>query len=85
MGNRRLIGLLVASSVLFLSPKQAAAQYKNSSFGFDVAGWLITKPDILDDKGQVIDNPDNRPLRLQNGVRFGGETNIKLDQDHWWA
>jgi hypothetical protein len=57
----------------------AHAQYKNTSFGFDTTAWLIQRPSV------TTDTPvDNRPLRLGNAFAFGGETNFKLDVDHWW-
>lgn len=61
----------------------AVAQYKNSSFGLDVSGWMITKPSIVDPQ-DVILPLDQRPLRLANGLRLGGESNFKMEEDHWW-
>lgn len=61
----------------------AHAQYRNNSFGFDVGGWLIQKPSVVQD-GALIENTSNRPLRLENGLRLGGETNFKMSADHWW-
>jgi hypothetical protein len=83
MRTSALFLLLALASLL--PARQASAQYKNKSFGFDLAGWLITKPDITDSDGQVIESADKRPLRLANGARLGGETSFKLDEDHWWA
>jgi len=68
---------------LFAVPSQALAQYKNASFGFDTAGWLLTLPSAVDDAGNVLPL-DNRPMRLGKGLRFGGETNWKLNHDQWW-
>lgn len=68
---------------LSLVPRHAHAQYKNSSFGLDVGGWLITKPSLLDGNG-VIKPVNNRPNRLANGIRIGGEVSTKMSEDHWW-
>src|SRR3989339_1533861 len=70
--------------VTWLASSPAAAQYRNSSYGFDVGGWLIQKPSMIDETGQIIASPSNRPLRLSNGLRLGGETNFKMSADHWW-
>lgn len=77
---------LLASILLLaaLSPESALAQYKNTSFGADAGYWLVTKPSIVDaDTGEIL-QPIERPLRLANGFRLGGEVNFKLDADHWW-
>ena len=77
---RRLAAYLLVSAAL-LSPAGARAQYKNTSFGLDGGFWYVTQPAAP----EGADTPVNeRPLRLQLGARFGGETNFKLDQDHWW-
>jgi hypothetical protein len=68
---------------LLLLPSLAHAQYKNTSFGFDVGAWLITKPSLLDDDGNIR-SVNNRPIRLANGLRIGGEVDTKLSEDHWW-
>jgi len=70
--------------MLLLTPLAANAQYKNTEFGLDVGYWLITKPRVTDSTGQIIANPDQRPLRISNAVRIGGEANFKMDEDHWW-
>ncbi|MBI5509949.1 MAG: hypothetical protein HY903_14430 [Deltaproteobacteria bacterium] len=69
--------------VLLSFATPAHAQYKNTSFGFDLGGWLITKPSVTEN-GRLIDNADKRPLRLSNGLRLGGETNFKMLSDNWW-
>jgi len=79
---------LVAAPVLFcaavlFTPSEAAAQYKNNSFGLDLGGWLISKPPILDAQGNYLP-VDKRPTRLSNGFRIGGETSVKMTEDHWW-
>ncbi len=66
-----------------VAPEWAFAQYKNTSFGLDGGYWLISKPTVLNKSGEVLDR-DQRPVRLRNGFRFGGETNFKMDADHWW-
>jgi hypothetical protein len=66
-----------------LTPSEALAQYKNNSFGLDIGGWLISKPSLLDKNGNVLPT-DQRPTRLANGVRIGGETSVKMSEDHWW-
>lgn len=67
----------------FLTPREALAQYKNNAFGLDIGGWLISKPSLLTPQGQV--KPvDQRPTRLANGLRIGGETTVKMSEDHWW-
>ncbi len=64
-------------------PSEAVAQYKNSSFGIDAAGWLLTKPSIQGSNGEILE-PDNRPLRLNRGARLGFESNFKMNNDHFW-
>ncbi len=78
---RTAFATLLSLGCLILAPAQAAAQYKNTAFGFDAGFWLIQKPEITDEARR---NANLRPLRLSAGGRFGGETNFKLDQDHWW-
>lgn len=68
---------------LLAAPTSVMAQYKNASFGFDTAGWLLSIPSSLDDDGNVLP-VDNRPMRFQVGLRVGGETNWKLNHDSWW-
>ena len=69
---------IVASSV-------AQAQYKNSAFGLDVGYWFLTKPSIVDPSTQQpYTARDQLPLRLQGGFRIGGESNFKMDEDHFW-
>ena len=79
------ISVLIALPTLLalLAPTPAAAQYKNSAFGLDVGGWLISKPSVVNSSGELL-RADKRPLRLANGLRLGGETNWKMDVDHWW-
>ena len=72
------------AAVMWLAPETASAQYKNMSWGFDAGFWSITKPSLLDSTGSFA-APQNRPLRLTMGGRIGGETNMKLSADHWWA
>lgn len=74
---------LILCLALFAMPSQAFAQYKNASFGFDTAGWLLSLPSVVDDSGNILPL-DNRPMRLGQGLRFGGETNWKLSHDQWW-
>jgi hypothetical protein len=73
----------IALAVLVLASRTAHAQYKNSSFGIDAGGWLIQKPSVVDEDGK-FKAPDNRPLRLSNGLRIGGESNFKMRDDHFW-
>lgn len=86
-GTSFRVALVVASSIFcaafWLTPGEAHAQYKNNSFGLDVGGWLISKPSILDDDGNIKPQ-DQRPTRLANGLRLGGEVNVKMSEDHWW-
>jgi hypothetical protein len=65
-------------------PGVASAQYKNTSFGLDIGYWAISKPSIVDPKTSQAYEGDQRPLRLQNGIRLGGESNFKMDEDHFW-
>src|SRR5436190_12748710 len=74
---------VVLCAAALLTPGEAAAQYKNNSFGLDLGGWLISKPSILDSQGNVLP-VDKRPTRLSNGFRIGGETSVKMSEDHWW-
>jgi hypothetical protein len=80
MARQRLVAAVLLALVA-LSPGLARAQYKNASFGFDGGFWLIQKPAIPDG---ALTSVNKRPLRLSTGGRLGGETNFKLDQDHWW-
>jgi hypothetical protein len=80
----RTTGLATTLCLATLWAAPAMAQYRNSSFGFDAGYWLIQKPSVTDSKGNIIADPTGRPLRLQNGGRFGGETNFKMSSDHWW-
>jgi hypothetical protein len=75
---RTLAAYLLVSSAL-LSPSSGRAQYKNTAFGLDAGFWYVTQPAVPE--GSTI---NERPLRLHLGGRLGGETNFKLDQDHWW-
>lgn len=68
--------------VLAFSP-EAHAQYKNNAFGFDVGPLLLTKPSVTDEDGNLLPT-DKRGVRVANGIRFGGETNFKLNDDHYW-
>ena len=83
-----MIGRFFATCTLvgvsLLIPGEAAAQYKNTAFGLDGAYWLVSKPSILNKNGSIKDL-DERPIRLANGFRVGGETNLKMDEDHWWS
>lgn len=71
------------TSAIAAFPNEAHAQYKNRAFGLDVGYWALTKPSILDEDGRLLP-PDERPLRLDYGVRIGGESNFKMSSDHWW-
>ncbi len=79
---RKLLALGVLAC-WFLAPNEAWAQYKNSAFGLDAGGWLIYKPSVVDGKNNFLP-VDKRPLRLESGLRLGGETNFKMDTDHTW-
>lgn len=78
---RHILAFAVAGAALL--PTRAHAQYKNNAFGFDAGYWLITKPSVVDGNGDILAT-DDRPVRVSNGLRLGGETNFKMDQDHWW-
>ena len=82
MNAKNCIWMALALSLVTV-PNEAFAQYKNASFGLDTAGWLITLPSAVDDAGNMLP-VDNRPMRLGQGLRLGGETNWKLNHDHWW-
>lgn len=75
-------------ALLFLtSASPALAQYKNTSFGFDVGAWLLdkgnlTNSNLIDQNGVLVDRV-SRPIRLDHGFSIGGEINYKLE-DHWW-
>ncbi|MEO1175246.1 MAG: hypothetical protein AAFX94_24805, partial [Myxococcota bacterium] len=45
--------------------------------------WFFTQPSIVDENGELLP-PGERPLRFSNGLRIGGETNFKMNSDHWW-
>lgn len=61
----------------------AHAQYKNNIFGMDIGGWFIQRPSVLTEDGD-LKAPNARPLRLANGIRFGGDFGFKLVDSHWW-
>lgn len=82
MRNQGLLALLLLVAGISALPSPAAAQYKNSEFGLDVGGWVISTPSVVK-AGQLIEF-DKRPMRLSNGLRLGGQANFKLDEDHWW-
>ena len=44
---------------------------------------MISKPPVVVD-GEVLPI-DQRPLRLSNGFRLGGDTSLKMMDDHWWS
>lgn len=67
-----------------MSPSEAHAQYRNSSFGFDLGYMLSTQPSTTDASGNFLTTLDSRPNRLARGFRFGGEGNFKLHHDKWW-
>lgn len=83
MRSPHVIYAALLGAAALLSPVTAAAQYKNNSFGLDLGGWLITKPSVVDEQG-YLRSLDERPVRLSNGLRLGGETNFKMADDHWW-
>lgn len=64
-------------------PAAASAQYKNTSFGLDAAGFMLSKPPMVDSNGALL-SIEKRPVRLAGGWRLGGETNFKMTDDHWW-
>jgi hypothetical protein len=78
-----LLPLVVLALAWGGAPTSAAAQYKNSSFGLDMAGTFITRPSITDGAGNQLAN-NQLPLRLAYGERLGMEVNFKLNEDHWW-
>jgi len=81
----RRLALVVAVLVgVVLAPGGAQAQYKNNAFGIDVGYWMLTKPSAIDPATSEIYTNDSLPMRLQNGVRVGGEGNFKIDEDHLW-
>ncbi len=76
--------LLATLALLLITlPTTAAAQYKNSSFAIDAGVQMITTPAVVDGSGAALPI-DERPLRLDGGLRVGGETNIKMASDSWW-
>ncbi len=75
---------LLTFAILSTLPSTASAQYKNKAFGLDIGYWMLTKPTVLDGSGGIINPASNRPNRLANGLRFGGETLLKLDHDNVW-
>lgn len=80
--NKWLASLIFACLVSIV-PNVARAQYKNTTFGFDVGGMFVTKPSLFDSNGNSL--PANKlPMRLSEGLRLALETNFKLDEDHWW-
>lgn len=74
---------LLFAGLFLLVPAESFAQYKNSSFGIDLGGWLLTKPSIQGEDGGIL-SPDNRPLRINHGLRVGLENNYKMNDDHFW-
>jgi len=81
----RRLALAVAAVVAGLAaPGTARAQYKNTSYGFDVGFWMLSRPSAVDPATHDIYTNDSVPLRLQAGVRIGGEGNYKIDEDHLW-
>ncbi|MEK7704305.1 MAG: hypothetical protein AAB426_05050 [Myxococcota bacterium] len=64
-------------------PTLAHAQYKNTSFGLDVGGLVLSQPTLVDANGALL-SVEKRPIRLAGGWRLGGETSFKMTDDHWW-
>lgn len=83
MTPRALLVLLCVSLGLVAVPKQAQAQYKNRSLGFDLSYQLISKPTIYAADGNYLPS-SGRGNRLNNGIKLGGEGSFKLHRDHWW-
>ena len=81
----RLIVLLCAVSLAtVLGSRTASAQYKNQVFGFDAGGtYGVSIGSIIDSGGNPI-SPEDRPMRLQLGERFGILFGLKMHSDHWW-
>jgi hypothetical protein len=81
MRTTRLLAAYLLVCAAFLFPDPAQAQYKNTAFGLDGGFWYVTQPAAPNGANTPV---NERPLRLETGARLGGETNFKLDQDHWW-
>ncbi len=64
-------------------PQNAQAQYKNNSFGFNIAYPLLIKPAIVGDDGNIVPI-SRRPLRIKGVLEFTGDTASKLGSDRWW-
>ena len=80
--DRRSAAALVFVACL-AHPLSGHAQYKNQTLGFDAGIWTPETPPITNEDGTVL-APDRRPLRLNQGLRVGGEANFKLNADRWW-
>ncbi len=82
---RHALALALAVVVPVLAvPGAAHGQYKNTAFGLDAGYWMITRPSAVDPSTNAVYTNDSLPLRLAYGFRVGGESNFKLDEDHWW-
>lgn len=69
--------------MIVLGPAAAQAQYRNVSFGFDVGGWFISRPSIIDSSNNVFTG-DDLPIRPFGGLRIGGESAFKIADEHFW-
>ena len=79
------IGSLAAMLVItWIIPGTATAQYKNQSFGLDAGFGLITTPSVANIAGDGVASPGERPLRMGQSLRLGGESSFKMNSDHWW-
>ncbi len=81
---RKYLTIASVAAAIGLCSASASAQYQNSAFGLDVGYWLISQPTVVDKTTGASLQGDRLPLRVRNGVRFGGETNFKMDEDHFW-
>ncbi|MEL6341333.1 MAG: hypothetical protein AAFQ65_15620 [Myxococcota bacterium] len=80
---RNVFRIVALVAVFGSIPDEAFAQYKNRTFGLDAGYWVLTKPSLLDDNNAPLP-ADERPLRFDYGIRVGGESNFKMNSDHWW-
>ena len=78
------IGTIAALALAILIPNLAQAQYKNQSFGLDAGFGLVTTPTAANAEADAVLPIGERPLRLGQAMRLGGESNFKMNSDNWW-
>ncbi len=81
--NTRLLVLAAIFMASIATSGTAEAQYKNTSFAFDMGGWVISRPPAVGSGDQQLAASD-RPFRYRTGFRLGFDGAFKMMSDHFW-